>query len=188
MTRFFPRRRYSGKTLIFLAITVSAAIFGVVRERPHDQVVAGPFHVVDGDTLTIGGLRMRLRGLDAPEMKQRCGEGQASWSCGIEARKALQSLVAVKATCKTHGSDKYRRRLVRCSAGGEDIGSVMVRDGRAVAYGDYTREEAQAKASRRGIWSGPFEKPEAWRKAHRNLAPAEERNEQKASFADGDDD
>lgn len=170
-----------------MLIAAVSVVFGLLRERPGDQLVAGPFHVVDGDTLTIGGLRMRLRGLDAPEMKQRCGEAATSWSCGVRARKALQSLVAGQATCMTHGTDKYRRRLVRCSAGGRDVGSAMVREGHAVAYGDYEREEAEAKASRRGIWSGTFDRPEDWRKAHRKLAPAEERNEQKASLFSDDD-
>lgn len=69
--------------------------------------------------------------------------------------------------CSLRGVDKYRRRLATCRMPSGDLGADMVRQGFAVAYGDYAREEAEAQAARRGIWSGPFDRPQDWRKAHR---------------------
>src|SRR5687767_8406773 len=45
--------------------------------------LAGPVRVIDGDTLDVGGTRVRLHGVDAPESAQMCldGEGQG-WACG----------------------------------------------------------------------------------------------------------
>ncbi len=186
MTRFPFRRRYGWKSLISVVIIALIGAIGGLRREAPDAVFNGPFHAVDGDTLSIGGLRMRLRGIDAPEMKQRCGGGDSQWACGVSARKALQAMAATDAVCSAHGTDKYRRRLVRCTLGGKDVGATLVRGGFAVAYGDYTHEEAEARAERRGIWSGPFERPEDWRKAHRTLSPAEERQEQRASLFDDD--
>jgi len=34
--------------------------------------ITGPARVIDGDTIAIGGERIRLHGIDAPEMKQTC--------------------------------------------------------------------------------------------------------------------
>ncbi len=160
-----------------------AGAVGALRQEGGDAVFDGPFHAVDGDTLTIDGTRMRLRGLDAPERKQECGGRGETWACGLKARQALQTLAGRGARCAAHGRDKYRRRLVRCTGKGGDLGAAMVRGGHAVAYGDYEREEAEARAARRGLWSGPFQRPQDWRKAHKNRLPADERPEQRGTLS-----
>jgi endonuclease YncB( thermonuclease family) len=51
-------------------------------------MVEGRARVVDGDTLEVGGRKVRLFGIDAPELDQTCdAEGQL-WACGAEARAA----------------------------------------------------------------------------------------------------
>jgi len=45
----------------------------------------------------------------------------------------------------------------------------MVEQGWAVSYGDYQREERDARRNRLGIWAGQFEQPSLWRKDHRDL-------------------
>jgi len=46
--------------------------------------------IVDGDTVEIGGVKIRLEGIDAPETDQLClnAKGQR-WTCGIDARDQL---------------------------------------------------------------------------------------------------
>jgi endonuclease YncB( thermonuclease family) len=70
-------------------------------------------------------------------------------------------------SCQSQGHDRYGRVLAVCSAGGVDLGAAMVRNGYAVDYARYsTRYSAQARAARqerRGLWNGPFERPEAYR-------------------------
>ena len=41
-------------------------------EAGQTAVIAGLGHVIDGDTLDIGQTRIRLEGVDAPEMAQTC--------------------------------------------------------------------------------------------------------------------
>jgi endonuclease YncB( thermonuclease family) len=40
----------------------------------------------------------------------------------------------------------------------------MVASGMAVAYGGYNREEAEARAQKRGLWGSDFKLPRDWRR------------------------
>lgn len=166
MNRYFRPRFGRSKWLLLLVLLGIAPFVPVRHKGPKTVNFSGPFRAVDGDTLTFGAEHMRLRGLDAPERRQLCGEGRAVWPCG---RRATEELAARLngATCTARGRDKYRRRLASCSNASGDIGAALVLDGMAVSYGNYAREEAEARAARRGLWAGPFMRPEDWRKVHR---------------------
>ena len=115
--------------------------------------------------------RVRLVGIDAPELAQTCRRGDESYRCGEVASDALRALTRDAAvTCRLSGRDRYGRDLGRCSAGPADLGATMVRRGLAVAYGDYLREEAEARALGAGLWAGPFERPDEWRRRHEREA------------------
>ena len=133
-----------------------------------ENVVTGIAMAVDGDSLRLDGKDIRLAGIDAPELHQTClREGQRAYPCGEVARKALSEMIAGRlVTCRVSGRDRYRRRLASCEAGGEDVGAALVRRGYALAYGRYEGEEAAAREKRLELWSGSFEHPSQWRKAH----------------------
>jgi endonuclease YncB( thermonuclease family) len=78
--------------------------------------------------------------------------------------------------------DRYGRALARCKARGTDLGESLVRAGLAVAYTKYLdyrngeprpykagalAAEEQARAAKRGLWSGAFDMPWDWRAAKR---------------------
>lgn len=152
---------------LFLAVMALAAAWlaGLSAE-----VHSGPFRVVDGDSLEAGGLRFRLEGIDAPEYRQVCRRNGGDWACGREAARHLATLVSRSDTgCRSYGEDRYERLLVRCRRGGTDINGAMVEAGFAVAFGDYDREEAEARAAGRGIWAGDFQQPRDWRRLHGGL-------------------
>ncbi len=73
--------------------------------------------------------------------------------------------------CEDLGRDRYKRIIGRCTVAGEDTGAWMVSQGLALAYRryslDYTGQEAEARAARRGIWAGEFVKPWQWRRGKR---------------------
>ncbi|MBW6397352.1 thermonuclease family protein [Roseomonas sp. HJA6] len=125
--------------------------------------------VVDGDTLAYGGERLRLNGIDAPEMGQLCERQGGGYHCGEQARAALNRILGSGAlTCEAIGTDRYHRRVVRCvNAEGQDIAAAMVAAGWAMAYRrysvDYVPQEDEARAHGRGIWAGRFEPPWDWR-------------------------
>lgn len=128
---------------------------------------AGNAYAVDGDTIVMGSRRIRLRGLDAPELRQTCQRGVVAYRCGEEARAALRALIADRnVACAVRGRDRFQRDLATCEAGGADLGLTLVKRGLAVAYGAYADEEREAREARRGIWAGPFEPPQAWRRRH----------------------
>lgn len=131
---------------------------------------AGYVHVVDGDTLRYDGGRIRLAGIDAPELSQTCRDAQRrEWSCGRAARARLIALVSHgQVACIPQGRDRYGRTLATCSAGQvADLSEALVRDGYAVDYRRYTDQylnaERKARDAGRGIWRGTFERPEVWR-------------------------
>lgn len=133
------------------------------------DVIAGSATVADGDTLHLDGRRIRLQGMDAPELAQTCERNGASWPCGTTARFALAEMVQRgEVFCTSSGADAYGRALARCTVGGVDIAEELVRQGLAVAYGrqGYTAAEAEARAASRGMWAGRFERPQDFRAAH----------------------
>jgi endonuclease YncB( thermonuclease family) len=120
--------------------------------------------VSDGDSLSLNDERIRLRGIDAPELDQSCRRGDEIYACGREARVRLQSLIGShKVTCSGAETDQYGRLLATCEAGDVELNKAMVEAGWAVAYGSYVTEELAARAARRGLWKGEFDQPQDWR-------------------------
>lgn len=134
--------------------------------------LTGLAHAIDGDTLLVGGIRVRLEGIDAPEAEQTCTTSQGQvWPCGVQAQRILARLVAHDVVqCEERGLDKYKRLLGICRVGGHDINGELVRQGLAWAFVRYSQSyvttEAEARVAKRGIWSGTAQPPWDYR-AHR---------------------
>jgi len=152
------------------ATFVLAAIMAlaIALTRQDETTSTGSATAIDGDSLRLDGVEMRLEGLDAPELGQTCRRSDGlDWPCGREARAALRKLLGHGlVTCVGREHDIYGRLLVTCHMRGADINAELVRQGYAVAYGGYTAEERAARADARGVWSGSFQRPAEWRKAH----------------------
>ena len=134
------------------------------------QTLSGPVQVLDGDSLSVGGISVRLFGIDAPEGKQTCERGGAQWACGEESTTQLKMLVGNnRVECRGQGTDTYGRTLAVCWADGFELNKTMVEQGWATAFrkygSDYVPEEVRAKAADRGIWSSSFVLPEDYRLA-----------------------
>ena len=71
---------------------ILAAILAAWNEPWLDDLLGekefqGPARVVDGDSLEIAALRVRLYGIDAPELSQHCASGDGrDYPCGRDAR------------------------------------------------------------------------------------------------------
>lgn len=126
---------------------------------------------IDGDTLDVGGKRIRLYGIDAPELKQTCKNKDGSeWDCGGAAWAMLGVFAGHETvTCRKTDTDRYGRVVAVCYSQFGDIGRKMVRGGYALAYRKYSTEyvvaEAEAKSEGAGIWAGDFIPPWEWRKS-----------------------
>jgi len=150
------------------AALVLVAIFAVSRFAPGEPPLIGRASAVDGDTLRIAGERVRIVGIDAPELAQKCADARgAEWRCGEAAKARLVSLVSgLEMHCRPQGRDRYGRVLAQSAAGDVDLGETRVRQGFAIADGDYFAAEAEARAAKAGIWAGSFMQPARWRREH----------------------
>lgn len=129
---------------------------------------SGLAHVIDGDSLVVGTVETRLKGIDAPELKQTCLLDRKPWECGKAAKSALHGAIAGRnVTCDGAGRDKYDRVLATCRVGDRNLNAEMVENGWAVAYGGYLAEEKKAKAEEKGLWVSEFDRPESWREIFR---------------------
>jgi len=138
-----------------------------------EGMASGRARIVDGDTLVVSGTRVRLTGMDAPELAQVCLRKAGPWRCGAAARDRLMEMVeAGDVLCRLRGEDRYGRSLGLCTIGPMDLGATMVREGQAVSFGDYRPEENAARQEKRGLWSGTFDPPRTWRQTHGGMNEA----------------
>jgi endonuclease YncB( thermonuclease family) len=134
--------------------------------------ITGIPRVVDGDTVEIGQVKIRLSGIDAPETDQLCLDAKSEkWACGIAARDQLiRHSNGQTWECSTTGTDHYGRSLANCFVEGEDVSAWMVRSGWALSFVRYSHaydaDEVVAREAHAGLWSGAFIAPWDWR--HRN--------------------
>lgn len=154
------------KILQALLLLLALALDIAHAQRP---TIDGTATVVDGDTLDVAGMRVRLWGIDAPESRQVCSVAGTEYPCGGRATAHLRALVGDRpVACEPRGTDRYGRTVALCRVDGSDLGAAMVRDGWAVAFVryamDYVAQEQEARSARRGLWEGTFTAPEIWRR------------------------
>ena len=124
--------------------------------------------ISDGDTLNVvcGGrqrVKVRLAGIDAPELRQ---------SYGRAAKRSLTLLCQRKtAEVAVLDIDAYDRAVARVFCAGQDASAVQVASGLAWAYRPYLRTpylldlENEARRQRRGLWAAANPMPPwTWRK------------------------
>ena len=142
------------------------------------EIIQGKAKVIDGDTVKIKNNKIRLSGIDAPELNQLCSKVFLSlsfisfnkkYSCGKISTEKLKRLLKNKIIlCKVENIDRYKRKLATCYKNKLNINSWLVRNGYALAYIKYSKkyvlQEKEAKRDQLGIWQGTFENPWDWRK------------------------
>ena len=126
------------------------------------------FRVIDGDSLAMGDLNIRLVDIDAPLAVQRCNTPDGSyWDCAAQARQRVRSIVneAERVECFSTDQDHYGRHLATCDADGVDVGALLVEEGLAWAHendGRYVPQASIAQANARGIWQAETAPPWNW--------------------------
>ena len=154
--------------LIFTSNILAEEIYGIPK-------------VIDGDTVHINEFKIRLKGIDAPEIRQQCKKKKLkissiigytfykNYNCGEVSKKNLEAKVdGLKIKCISSGKDRYKRYLAKCFKNRTNLNQWMVRNGYAVAYrrysNEYVSDEDFAKKNKLGLWQGKFLIPEKWRK------------------------
>ena len=58
------------------------------------ESIIGKATIIDGDTIRIGKNKIRLYGIDAPEINQTCTINKIIWECGLDSSQALKSIIS----------------------------------------------------------------------------------------------
>lgn len=169
--------RISAHKLRSLFALAGLAIAVCIAGPGSAQTVSGKATAIDGDSLEVGGSRIRLFGIDAPEYDQTCKKDGSVWHCGQRAKEELAALVEGQTLeCQGQGVDQHARILAVCWVGRDDLNQAMVEQGWAIAYRQfsdaYVPAETSAKAARLGVWSSSFESPSDYRLSKLDPAPS----------------
>ena len=159
------------RTLVFVLLLLSGGALA------NDFV--GQASVVDGDTLEIHGMRIRLWGIDAPESSQLCrGEDGLQYRCGAQAANDLDAFIARRpVNCSPLSLDPYGRTVATCSVGGTDLGEWLVRKGLALDWPQYSKRKVDmvALSATPNVPTG--ESGKAATSSHGSIVPASARME-----------
>lgn len=132
------------------------------------SVFALPGKVVsihDGDTITIlqgkQQIKVRLFGIDAPELKQPYGKKSKQFLANLIAREVVE--------VEPKGKDRYKRTLGIIRYKDQDINAQMVLNGYAWVYVKYSKiyvdQETTAREKKLGLWQSSNPTPPwEWRK------------------------
>lgn len=150
-------KEYIRWPLIIIMIFVVVALFHWAQSVHLYEVL----EVYDGDTILISdGRKIRLIGVDAPEVESPYGHGEPF---GVESKRYLSDLILHKKISLRVGDtplDKYGRTLAYVYVGDVLVNGRIIRDGWARAYlrFDYENKdlftvyEKEAKAKGIGMW------------------------------------
>jgi endonuclease YncB( thermonuclease family) len=122
---------HSLKLRALSAVLAATALLAGAPVIAAAEDVTGQARVVDGDTIKVGTLTVRLKGIAAPERDE---------PGGAEATEAMRRLVGGRVVrCELTGERTHGREVGYCSAGGTDLNGEMVRGGWALSCPRYSR-------------------------------------------------
>ncbi|WP_050929351.1 thermonuclease family protein [Aestuariivita boseongensis] len=135
--------------------------------------VSGAVRVIDADTWDVGGTRVRLFGIDAPERDQTCTRPSGEvWECGLwSSAQTRAEFDGAWAQCEALDRDRYGRVVARCAVRGRDVARVLVQSGWAYAYRrysmDYDLDEKGAAVRGVGLHGSSAQAPAEFRAERR---------------------
>lgn len=119
---------------------------------PKSMEIKGRAYVIDGDTISIGGTKIRLAGIDAPELDMPWGQ-KSKW-----AMVAICSGQTI--TAELDGERSYDRLVGTCFLpDGRDIGAELIKTGLALDLPQYSRGKYRCfepEGARKRLCNGKF--------------------------------
>lgn len=110
-----------------------------------ERITGKVSYVHDGDTLRIGRQRIRIHGIDSPELSTPQGLKARDW--------AVRAWEGKHAVCTPLGKS-YNRIVARCQINSKDIGLQIIQSGHACEWRKYSkgfyrqRETCESKGQR----------------------------------------
>ena len=88
--------------------------------------ISGTALIVDGDTIAISGMKVRLSGIDTPERQQTCKKAGVTWRCGYEATETLKGWTYTKEVrCIGDIKDRYGLLIADCFVDGYNVNAGL---------------------------------------------------------------
>lgn len=98
-----------------------------------EKILCSSPDITDGDTFRCDGQRIRLAGIDAPELEGHCRKGRKCTPGDPHAASDyLYSISRGTVSCRPTDRDVYGRTVARCEANGKDLSCAMIASGHAV--------------------------------------------------------
>lgn len=166
--------------IIILIMLISIIVYPKTNYKSIEQnkfnleyINAKVLKVYDGDTITIEyknkKVKIRLYGIDAPELKQFHGK---------ISRDYLKNIInGNNVNIKVYSTDRYGRKVGEVFINDYNLNKIMVSEGMAFVYDKYNNKlneykplEDNAKLKKIGIWNPKYKiiKPELYRKMKNN--------------------
>ena len=120
----------------------------VTRPQPAGTVLRGRCYVIDGDTIEINNIRIRLAGIDAPELDHPWGRKSKS--------ALIQLCMGQTVTARFKPVLSYDRRVAECFLpDGRDLAAELVRIGLALDWPTFSGgkyRHLEPEDARRKLW------------------------------------
>ena len=92
--------------------------------------ISGQAYPIDGDSVIVDGVHVRLHGIDAEELNE---------PNGLKAKAMMQFIIGRnEVTCNLNGEKSYERYVGTCYVKGVDLGIAMVAAGYALDCAHYS--------------------------------------------------
>jgi endonuclease YncB( thermonuclease family) len=151
-----PRTSRKAAALVLFGALCAVAAYSQAAKYPF-SIVGEVVGVTDGDTVKVlrdrRQYKIRLNGIDAPELKQAYGRKSKEYLAALVFQKKVEVVV--------RGMDRYGRYVGDVLIGGKSANAELVAVGLAWHYTAYSKDqnlaalERAARAKRLGLWADP---------------------------------
>ena len=125
-----------------------AVVVDLPQPLPVETVLRGRCWVIDGDTIVINNIRVRLAGIDAPELDHPWGQ-RSKWAL-------VQLCKGQAVTARIKPELSYDRMVAECFLpDGRDLGAELVRIGLALDWPKFSGgkyRHLEPEDARRKLW------------------------------------
>ncbi len=116
--------------IVMLVFAINAELFS-----PGVAYTPTELSVVDGDTLKVDGINVRISNLDTPERGGRADCDAERFLATVATQRAKELVKANEVLIWPEGrSDRYKRPLVRVTVNGADWAEILIEESLAVKW------------------------------------------------------
>jgi micrococcal nuclease len=137
----------AGQVAAAFLLSFGAANALYYKLNPVVYYAAGACHAIDGDTIRCDEERVRLNGIDAPEMPGHCRTGRRCVAGDPEESRMSLALLINGAPVKVRRlkTDRYGRTVAEVSTAVDDASCAQLRGGYAIYVAKWDASRTTAK-------------------------------------------